>query len=183
MASAIGLTAGASQNSTAGWLKFSLDNKTLYVAKKPYRYGLSWVAINGVGATTGTKTININGHTYKVRLLKGRGDGLTTNIAAGYDTTPTANSEWNRLMYHVSGKPFANANNTLASEGISVGDWAQYSEADLYTSNVVSSGYISWCSDPSGSDKIVRAWYGVSYISFLNSGSTAAWRPCLELVS
>ena len=182
LASSIGLTEGTSQNSTAGWLKFSLDSKTLYVAKRPFRYGISWNAINAVGAVFGTKKIVINGHTYKVRLLKGRGDGLTTNIAAGYDTSTTWNSEWNRLMYHVSGTPFANANNKLTSEGISVGDWAQYSEADLYTSNVASSGYISWCSDPSGSDKIVRAWYGVSYIAFLNSGSTAAWRPCLELI-
>lgn len=89
-------------------------------------------------------------------------------------------------MYHVSGKPFASSNNTLASEGISVGDWAQYSEADLLTYNSYGNGSYSWCQEPSGPYKIVRGYYGVSYISGGDPGVNAVafgWRPCLELVS
>ena len=186
MASAIRLTAGTGQNSTAGWLKFSLDSKTLYVAKRPFRYGISWDAINAAGAVFGTKTIIINGKTYAVRLLKGRGNGSTTNISNGYDTTPAVNSEWNRLMYHVSGKPFASSNNKLTSEGISVGDWAQYSEADLLTYYRYGNGSYSWCQETAGADKILRGINGVSYCgssASTNTTSNSGWRPCLELVS
>lgn len=186
MASAIGLTAGTSQNSTAGWLKFSLDSKTLYVAKCPFRYGISWDQINAVGAVTGTKTIVINGKTYKVRLLKGRGDGLTTAISGGWDNTFTVNSEWNRLMYHVSGTPFANASNTLASEGITVGDWAQYSESNLLTYSSYGFGSASWCQDQAGTIHVYRGYIGVSFITSISStyvGNVMGWRPCLELVS
>lgn len=186
LATAIGLTAGASQNSTAGWLKFSLDSKTLYVAKRPFRYGISWGSINAVGAVTGTKTITIAGKTYKVRLLKGRGDGLTTTFANGYDTTPTVNSEWNRLMYHVSGTPFVDTNNTLASEGISVGDWAQYSESNLSTYYSYGFGSATWCQDQAGTNYVYRGSSGVSYIvssASTYTGNVMGWRPCLELVS
>jgi hypothetical protein len=45
LATQVGLTAGTAFNSDADWLKFSLDNRTLYVAKKPFRYNLSWVRL------------------------------------------------------------------------------------------------------------------------------------------
>ena len=37
LASEVGISAGTSQNSTAGWLKFALDDKILFVAKKAYK--------------------------------------------------------------------------------------------------------------------------------------------------
>ena len=183
LASEIGLASGTAFNSDAGWLKFSLDYKTLYVAKRAFRYDLSWDQINARGAVFGTNRITINGKQYKVRLLKGRGDGLFTNIYSGYDTPPTWGSEWNRLMYHVSGKPFAAASNTLASEGITEGDWAQFSEAELLT--LYGYGSLSWCQDSIGINRCLRGYYGVSYITENLSNSSSlyrGWRPCLELV-
>ena len=185
LATQVGLTAGTAFNSDAGWLKFSLDYKTLYVAKRPFRRSVSWDQINARGAVFGDTQVEINGKLYKVRLLKGRGDELTTSISNGYDTQPTHNSEWNRLMYHVSGTPFANASNTLASEGITEGDWAQFSESELLTYHASGTGGYSLCQDQADTTRCARGVYGVSYIRGIDRTSTAitlAWRPCLELV-
>lgn len=185
LATQIGLTGGTAFNSDAGWLKFSLDYKTLFVAKKPFRYNLSWNQINARGAVFGTAQVTINGKLYKVRLLKGRGDGLTTTVDDGFDTKSTWGSEWNRLMYHLSGKPFYYKQNILTSEGLTEGDWAQFSEAELLTNGVYGSGSYNWCQDSSGASKVVRGAYGVSYVFQNSPGSIASsygWRPCLELV-
>ena len=176
LASSIGLTEGTSQNSTAGWLKFSLDSKTLYVAKKPLRINISWNTLNSSGLITGTTTTVIGGKTYKVRLLKGRGDGLTTDIGSGYDLKATWNSEWNRTMYHVCSKVFSTPN----SEGLLTGDWAQYSENALGID-----AYYSWVQELSGTNGLCYGYYGVSYnFSQISSANNAAytWRPCLELI-
>jgi len=185
LATRIGLTAGTAFNSDAGWLKFALDYKTLYVAKRPFRYNLSWDQINAASIVYG-KDIEINGKLYKVRLLKGRGDGSGGAYTNGYDILPSHNSEWNRLMYHVSGKPFANASNTLASEGITEGDWAQFSEAELLTYYTHGNGSYCWCQESSAARlRVLRGYNGVSYVAQANQDLIDirwGWRPCLELV-
>lgn len=60
--------------------------------------------------------------TYKVRLINGLREGGSGG-GGTYDSFVTHTSEWNRLMYHISGKPFTWASTTLASEGIEEGDW------------------------------------------------------------
>ncbi len=185
LATRIGLTAGTAFNSDAGWLKFSLENRTLYVAKRPFRRSIAWNDLDAIGAVFGTIQITINGKQYQVRLLKGRGDGLTTSIPYGFDTQPTHNSEWNRLLYHVSGKPFIDSRNTLESEGITEGDWAQFSEAELLTNYTYGNGSYSWCQDGTGTLRCVRGSDGVSFINSIHRASTGAtygWRPVLELV-
>ena len=179
LATQIGLTAGTAFNSDAGWLKFSLDYKTLYVAKRPFRQGISWNQINSIGAVTGTTQITVNGKQYRVRLLKGRGDGLNTTISYGNDTLPTWGSEWNRLMYHVA----ASINGTnISSEGIVSGDWAQFSNADLALN-----GLSSLCQEViTGNTNIVaRGSQGAGTIEQTTRTNThiwTGWRPCLELV-
>jgi hypothetical protein len=89
LASFIGLTAGISQNSDAGWLKVVDGNKMLLIAKKTFRHSISWDNINYVGAVFGTIVI-IDGVKYILRLL--------------------STTEWNRFMYplhvdHPSGAP------------------------------------------------------------------------------
>jgi hypothetical protein len=83
----IGLTAGTLQNSEEPWLKFALDGKILYVAKKTFRHSISWDNINAIGAVFGEVKLN---RAFKVRLL--------------------STEEWNLLMYpihkdHPSGAP------------------------------------------------------------------------------
>src|SRR5690554_5978523 len=46
LASTIGLTEGTVLHSNEPWLKFALDGKTLYVAKKPFRHSIPWDQIH-----------------------------------------------------------------------------------------------------------------------------------------
>lgn len=183
LASAINLTAGIVQNTNEPWLKFILDGKILYVAKKTFRHTLSWDQINAVGAVVGTKQISFGGNTYKVRLLKATVTDFQYNNS--FDPPETHGSEWNRLMYRVSGRPWYNAENTLASENIEEGDWAQYTEAQLNFVWQLADGGVTMCQERVGSDNIRRGSGGVSHVWY-NPSNTAArthgWRPVLELV-
>ncbi len=187
LANEIGLTEGVSYNSNAGWLKFALNNRKLYVAKQPFRYAISWEAINAVGVVDGTAQITINGKQYIVRLLNGRGDDKKDYYNAGFDIPITHGSEWNRLMYHVSGLPFEYVQNTLASEGITEGDWAQFSEAELLTNTGSGYGSYNWCQGVNStvSSPVVRGYFGVSYVTSASNTTqhqSYGWRPVLELI-
>lgn len=81
LCSAIGLTAGTSQFSDAGWLKYAIGGKVLFVAKKTIRHSVSWDNIDAVGAVFGDKNIILNGIKYAVRLL--------------------STQEWDKLIYPV----------------------------------------------------------------------------------
>lgn len=182
LATAIGLTVGISQHSTAGWLMFKdpVDNLTKYVAKRPLRRALSWNQIHGRGAARGTRTVTIQGKTYKVRLLKGLAT-LSTTAKTGFDIAETHGSEWNRLMYHISGKPFNSASNVLTSEGIVEGDWAKYSENDLGMVNIGNVGAASWSFETG----LFRGHSGVAWLAngpVDNTHANYGWRPILELV-
>jgi hypothetical protein len=78
LANVIGLTAGTSQNSDAGWLKVVDGNKMLLIAKKTFRHTISWNNINAVDAVFG-KIVTIDGVKYVLRLL--------------------STAEWDRFMY------------------------------------------------------------------------------------
>lgn len=54
LASTIGLTAGTAINSNEGWLKYSYQGKVCYIAKKPFRFNLSWADVYRAGAVYGT---------------------------------------------------------------------------------------------------------------------------------
>src|SRR5690606_28710751 len=71
LASMLGLTSGASQNSDEPWLKFSIDGKTIFKSKKPFRNSISWNHIHAVNAVYGDRIITIEGNDYKVRLMRG----------------------------------------------------------------------------------------------------------------
>lgn len=65
----LGLTAGISQNSEAGWLKSILDGRYLFTAKKTFRHTISWNDINAVEAIFGKRLIEIDGNVYAIKLL------------------------------------------------------------------------------------------------------------------
>ena len=188
LASQIGITQGT-VIPDAGWLKFddTVDGKTKYISKKPLRSHISWDALNAVGAVFGSKTVVIKGSTYKVRLLKGIIANTLVGTTNGYDIPASHGCEWNRLMYRISAKPFANPNNILASESIVEGDWASYSEADLVTHSSHGNGSYQWCQETgtTPTTRVLRGHYGVSSLGRDTSSNSAAvygWRACLELV-
>lgn len=189
LASQIGLTAGTSQHSDAGWLKFAdgVDGKTKYISKKPLRHSISWNHINAVGAVFGSANVSINGGTYKVRLLSGANTNPSTTPNGSFDRPGTHGTEWNRLLYRVSAGPFADMANTLASEGISTGDWAQYTEIDLLPHRKYGNGSYSWCQETgtTGDTRVGRGYVGVSNSAQSITSDVSAytgWRPVLELV-
>lgn len=185
LASTIGLTAGTAQFSNEPWLHFVLEGVTLYVAKKTYRHSLSWNQINARGAVFGSRTIMVNGDTYKVRLLKGANSDPYVGVV-GWDVSFTHGSEWNRLMYHITDNRF---NRPLTSEGITKGDWARYSDIELCVRDGNSgNGYYTVSQETDASDTRYRLYNGAGGVSgtaryaATTTAAFSGWRPVLELV-
>ena len=186
LATRIGLTAGTAQHSDSPWLHFVLDGKTLYVAKKPYRHTVSWEHIDKQGAVFGTKTVDINDKTYKVRLLKSvaTGDVYTGGNNGVFDPIQAYGSEWNRLMYSVHSGEHTNANNPSprSGEGLYFGTLAQYTDADANYNT------FSWCQETFSTYPTTRVYRGLRGVSYLNwilashAATSNGWRPVLELV-
>ena len=189
LASAIGLTAGIPKHSDAGWLHFvdSVDGKTKYVAKRSFRYRLSWSHINDVGAVLGNKTITVGSDLFKVRLMQGFSSN-PTSISMDNKIVPDANgthgSEWNRLMYRIVDTPTG-----VSGEGILFGEWFKYPESEIDVNITYGNGAASWTQETAGyqnSRRGVRGIYGVtsSFQSIHNNAGddNYSWRPVLELV-
>lgn len=185
LASAVGLSAGTSQNSTTDWLKFAYKGKILFVAKKPIRYNLSWDSINTANVVTGAKTTTIQGLSFKVRLFNG---ALTNPSSTGTDKGAKG-SEWNRLMLPIhaqaADKSWAYPDNVESD----IPNWGiGFTDADLLTHNSYGNGSYSWCQEVYGGDsayRVLRGDYGVSYSIWSTSSSPntyCGWRPVLELV-
>lgn len=182
LAANIGLSAGTAINGTAPWLKFNLDTKTIYYPKMAARYSLSWLDINNVGAVDGSLTININGFSYKVRLMKTSTTNPIDFTSGVYkDPVESHGSEWNRLMYRV-----CEVNPTSQ-----VGDnWALYTVDELGL-NTGDYGYRAHMQETLKSDPtrtFNRGYHNGNIIDgFSDYPNTTAsnmygWRPVLELI-
>lgn len=186
----LGTTPGWFDRNLNPWLSFILDGKTLHVAKQPYTKGLTWNQLDAVNAVYGNRIETIQGKQYRIRLLKGaNADPSPMPLSYEFDAAGTHGSEWNRLMYRISDITGTEPGNTLASEGISNGDWAQYTEAELGIGpNLEGDGGANWCQETSTNDttsKLVRGEYGVSESYFASADESEwlmGWRPVLELV-
>ena len=85
LASSIGLTDGRAFNNTSPWFKFVRNDNIIYVARRTFRWRISWNHINARGAVTGTN-VSIGGKTYKVRLLSsGEWNTYIYGIASGFE--------------------------------------------------------------------------------------------------
>lgn len=102
LATLLGLTAGISQNSDAGWLKVIDGSKMLLIAKKTLRSSTLWNNINDVGAVWGKK-ISKDGVNYIIRLL--------------------SSIEWDRFMYplHVDHPSSSAIWSNYSNEDLNVG--------------------------------------------------------------
>lgn len=179
----VGLTKGRPQHSDAGWLVFHDEGLLKIVSKRPILNSISWEDLQELSLVFGDRTVKIHGAEYKIRLMNGRGDNLETNFKTGADSFQTHGSEWNRLMYRVSGGPFFDPDNKLSSEGIDSGDLASFSERELLTNSRFGHGNKSWCQESAGECKVLRGGAGVSYIERTGpktSNLSVGWRPLLE---
>lgn len=167
LATALSFNEGTPQNSAGGWLKFSLDNKILYVAKKPFRVTLLWAPLSASKMVYGDRQVLIGGFMFKIRLITGYGvDPCPSSQTVITAPSATNVSEWNRLIY-----PVVN------------GTWASYTNADPIINNTAQ----TWCQE-TGTTAATHVLRGVSryddYCTRADTGGAAqrAWRPVLELV-
>ena len=167
LASELNLTGGISHYSDSDWFKVAIDNKIMFVPKKPLRYSVTAEQLNAVGAVMGVNII-IKGVTYMVRLIKG-------DVGGDYGRNPIQDdSEWGRIIYRLI-------------EGV----WGNYTQDDLvaYRINDTDSrlfGSSTWCQEEGISNtRIIRG--GISYrffsaVAINNPHISVGWRPILEVV-
>ena len=182
-----GITQGGSQFSDEPWLKFSYLNETIFVAKKPIRYSISWDHINEKGCVFGEKTVETQGFKFKVTLLKAKTEGKQ-NDSSAYKGSINHNSMWNRLMGQVHEKAPSNweykenMENTLVNWGIN------YTDKDLHTHYDHGDGSYSWCQEygESTSYRMGRGYDGVSGSGSNRTGNVYGYygfRPALILIN
>jgi len=173
----VGLTSGVAINSSAGWLKFLCDGKTLFIAQMSFKNQLSWTQ-----AQASIKTVQIGGHTYKCRLINGIIVGSANTIVG---------TEWNRLIYSVT-----TATTVAECEITGSTKWDSFTYTDM---GIVPSGgggatlcteYYHDAQPPTNTQGTFRgggtAPNPVDYVGgtlLASSGSAFGWRPVLELVS
>lgn len=160
-------------NSNEPWLKFSLDGRVIYVAKKRYIRPVIWDTLNSRGVIFGQSTILIGSVTYKVRVLKGVLGSSAANTP-GEDPTTTHGSEWNRLMYNVH----------QSIPGSQVGpNWASYTDLDLEVGPGAGTNG-TWAQETMDGVAGARISRGGNTVAFLarvsSSSSSYGWRPVLD---
>lgn len=206
IASAIGLTAGAAQHNNEPWLKFYVGPNAkcnrnngvpyaLYIAKKPYRYDVSWDAIHARGAVYwgAGATVQKAGHTLDVGLMFGAyNDPANSTNAAPLSTAASCaanhgeGSHWNDLIYRVMAEVPTCPSADTYHGGPQIGaNWASYQNTDLIIGS--GSGNYTWCQETSAITGTYRVHRGHTRLSRLswNTSSTAnsyyGFRPALRL--
>lgn len=186
LAQAVGLTAGIAHNDQEGWLKFMYEGKILFKSVKTYRHTISWRQLNQAGIVFGDKTVEKDGHTYAVRLMKGTdSDAPATDRGSG-----NHQSEWNRLMLPIHER--AKNQNWYYKKNVAhpTDYWGtDFNDTYLNTRYVVGSdfnGDYQWCQEriPTG-EAIRRGGDGVSLsTSYLDANYSRhhGWSPVLEYV-
>lgn len=186
LASAVGITQGASQFNDAGWLKFSSKGETIFRSMKTFRHSISWDHINSKGCVDGTKKVTLNGITYEVTLMK----GTLTNPSL-YDAPDRGafGSEWNELMLpiHINAKTQNWAYPAYVDTPTEY--WGtDFTDADLQTHNSHGDGSYHWCQETpnaNASYRVSRGYYGVSASGIYPSSYTdsrVGWSPVLRVV-
>ncbi|QKE54465.1 hypothetical protein ACSA002_1510 [Salmonella phage vB_SalM_SA002] len=169
-------------NYNAGWLKFLIDGKIIYVAKKPFKYYVSWDGVNTTATSNNRltgKSITIGKYDYLLRSIKGlNGDSQAVPVK-------TDNSEWNRLIYSVLSP-------AISGQQVTGGvKWDNFTYADLGM-GVNENGRSTICMELFiASGTIGYLYRGDSNDATNSSGETGksttssqyGWRPVLELVS
>lgn len=184
LASLVDISDGISQFSNEGWLKFAYKNNIQFIAKKPIKSAIKYNSLISANCVDGSKTIKINGLTYKVRLMKGANIDPVTDVDDG---SQFHNSEWNKLILPINNKTKnrswlkpENVENDIEYWGI------DFTEEDLYTHYSCGNGSSTLCQEISLNGRICRGgFFGIAYSAEANvgfNGGSYGWRPVLELV-
>lgn len=139
------------------WLKFSVEGRIVYIAKRPISNFTSYAQLLGLNIVTGNRIVPIKDDDYKVRLLSG---------------DDTEDSEWNKLIYRVS------ENDPTHTY------WEEFTDTDLGLRQP-KKGARSISRTTSGSSVYGRGEYGITNIQITGltlSTAETGWRPALEMV-
>ncbi len=187
LTSQLGVTQGTAQNLDTPWLKFWLDGRILFVAKKNIRHSISYNHLRDKGIIDGSKIITINGLQYRVGLLGGIDDDYTSAVTSVVNAPYATRSEWTRLMYNIASDVGINA--SYHKQGQIGDNWAEYPQDDTADGlNIsVGKGNYSWCKElnPANAAQAVYRGHSVARVyPFISSYtfSDFGWRPRLELV-
>lgn len=179
LAQEINFTAGTSKDAYIGWLKCSIDNKTIYIAKRTLRSDIAWGDMYSSNIVYGPEETNeniteitIDGKVYVVRLMKGANEDPTTlSPNDNWDDPSEANqSEWKKLMQPLEQNS----------------QWGAYPSDSLGFTN--STGNQTWCQETTSSNSNYHVLRGVNNSLDLytrddeNNLSLRGWRPVLELI-
>ncbi len=187
LTSQLGVTQGTAQNLTTPWLKFYLDGRILFVAKKNIRHSISYNHLRDLNLVDGSKVITIGDLQYRVGLLSGIDAGYTGAVVSGYNQPYTMHSEWTHLMYNVSAEV---SNSTFHKQGQIGDNWVNYPQDDTTNGlNITAgNGRHSWSRElnPANTSQVIgRGNASVAYVSPYASSdvnSIRGWRPMLELI-
>lgn len=83
------------------WLVFNDNGVEKLISKKPLKYNVFWSSIDDVGLVDGSKTVTVDGKTYKIRLMRAYSDETDPNqyVSNALET----GSEWNRMILPLIG--------------------------------------------------------------------------------
>lgn len=184
----LGVTQGTDQNLDTPWLKFYLDGRIIYVAKKTIRHSISYDHLSDLGLVNGSKVITIDNLQYRVGLLGGIDDDYTGAVTDDYNQPWTMRSEWTRLMYNVASD---DGITTVAQKQGQIGDnWISYPQDNSTNGLNISAGdgCFSWTKEINPANSSQAVTRGGSSVADVDSdassdaGSYVGWRPMLELV-
>lgn len=183
---------GVSQYSNEPWLKFAYKGKVHLVAKKPFRYSISWGDINAVNAVYGDRLIEIKGKKYAVMLMRGIDENKQPDPRSTFAITEGSanhNSMWNKLMLPIHENAPSNwhpariANVNSPTENWNVG----YTNADLLVQYNFGKGAATICQETVSNPyrNLIRGLFYIldSYWSYKSSkNENDGWRPVLKLL-
>lgn len=200
LASTIGLSAGSSQHSNAGYFKFYVGpNATcwrsedapgpgkpyvIFIAEKPFRNDLSWEDIYQAGAVYGVDGNGPDpsgGNTNQMTTVNKSGSTMKVQLCTGADANPYTNQDgvgsyWNELMYRIHSDTPSEQNG---------GNWANFSDSYIVVGS--GNGRRSWCQESGGSGSL-RVYRGSASLAGFGinsptpSNSTRGWRPALVVI-
>lgn len=163
----------------SGWIKCKIDNKLLFVARKPFRVGIKHSDI------VPNTQLTIEGRQYRVRTLDYDRPYNQLHLSGGTaDPAILYGSEWNRLMYRLC----KHTTKVQSGEGIVFGSLANLplEYLNLHGSSVTTGAY----------SVVRRLPNGYSFARYNHTGATTGtwvgtiasnpnaigWRPVLELI-
>ncbi len=146
-----------------------------------------WNKDNEVSQDT---TVELDGLTYKVRLIRGAADDPVDSYADSDRGSRGDENEWDRLILPLHQRAKTGNWNYPAYAPESVECWGVgLTDEDLHTHNSFGSGSYSWCQEArDNSETFRRVTRGLTGASFLvaylswSTSSTLGFRPVLELL-